>query len=379
MPLDLLPGLLEESLEHAARAWQRRSLVANNPRFNLRALSVMDEAVDRAVMSTRFYGEYAKRFLDAQVELGDPEMLDAWHFLRLAHSLQVHSPDAILIAESITASHPLLVRDAYWHYPVPASLWLASADHALPLLEVASEPLLRVGIEIAGLVDARAAQKALSQLVERERYTADALLALARQGVEHPRHAKAVKDTVASTDPTEREWGLRVAVTLGKNEWLKPYDTIVARIGPENSLAWCAWACLQPRRAADASLQNLELAPHIRFGVAAITGYVDALIPLLASTAQSETNAEPYECDLMYLVLGMVPMEATVVPQDREAKSIALKELLVRVLRESHITLNNEANKTQGDNIWDTDAIVHDVKSQREVRVREGRRLLSAA
>ncbi|MGL5001674.1 MAG: hypothetical protein ACRDAM_01910, partial [Casimicrobium sp.] len=232
-----------------------------------------------------------------------------------------------------------------------------------------------VGVEGAGLIDARAAQKKLTQLVEHEAYAADALLALARQGAEHPRHAKAVKEAMTSSDIKQREWGLRIAVTLGKTEWLKPYESLVERLGDENALAWCAWACVQPRIAADAILRRTELSPQIRFDVAAITGYVDCLIPLLASIAQSENNAEAYECDLMYLVLGLVPMEATVIPQDRDAKSKALKSLLIRTLRESHISLQNEANKTVGDDVWNIDAIVHDVKGQRDIRMREGSRL----
>jgi hypothetical protein len=375
MPLAPLSGLLEESLEHAARAWERRVSVAINQKLNLRALVVMDDAVDRAVMSTRFYGERAKNFLEQKIESCDPQDRDAWVFLRLVHSLQVKSPDALSLAESLVPDSPHIVRDAYWHYPIPTSMWLATTDHALPLLKSHSPALLGLGIEVVGRIDARAARTTLYGYVDSNQHSLAALLALARQGHEHPQHGSAVNDALKSADVERRTWGLLVAVTLGRIEWLKPYETLVERVDPISPLAWCAWSCLQPRRAADAVLANVDVPFQVRLHVAAITGYIDLLIPLLASIANDEKEADAFECDLIYLVLRHLPMEVSVLPQDRASKSRALRSQLLSVLRNSHVTLQNNAHDNVSNTAWKIEAIVQDPNSYRDVRIREGERL----
>ncbi|MFE8647255.1 hypothetical protein ACFX58_19410 [Sphingomonas sp. NCPPB 2930] len=376
MPLPPLPGLLDESLETALRARQRRVWVAANDRFDLRALTAAEEPVERAIVASRLYGAQARDALDTFLQSCEAQDDSGWRFLRLAHSLQVGSHDASLLAEQYIATDWMAVRDAYWHFPVQENIFDRSAAPLTPLFDSTDPAVQALAVELAGRLGDKAAEARLIDKVGAGHQVAGSLLALARMGRVHPRHAPLVQLHLQSPLQHVRSWAIEVAVTLGRGDWLKPWDRLVdLDDAPQDApmLAWGAWAALDSRAAADAALHATGLPLGLRMRVIALTGHPDALVVAMGWIAEDADPVQPAAADVLHLALGHMPPEAKARPQDAGRKSDALRTRLLDVLRRAHVPIRNDADRAP----WTVDAILQTSDQTRAVRIRAGHRLVS--
>ncbi|NHZ64327.1 hypothetical protein [Massilia genomosp. 1] len=371
-----LPGLLDDTLDQAIRARQRRVLVVDHPGMHLGALSVPDMAIDRAVIGACLYGRDAALLLDARIAAATGRVRDAAVFLRIA--LAIEGRDGALpdLALKYSALHRRSVHDAYWFFPRPLGTFDDSVDHIERLFQAGAqhESVQTLALELAGRREVARLQAPIEALLEVEPLSAWAHLALARMGVA----GKATRHYVASVLGSGQQASIGSALAIAAADPRLADDGLLDTIcragidagapGAIDDLAWAMLTCRHPRARCDCAATLIDLPVALRTRVIALAGYMDGLIAACADIAASENAISPEQADVLLLGLGEVPLEARVEPNDRQSKSAALRKLVLRVCRACHIGVSNDADRCA----WQADAILAHPHIAAGVRVRHG-------
>jgi hypothetical protein len=383
--------MLAQHYGQAHRTRQRRVMIADHPGQNLRALAVMDNAIDRLILASSLYDDQASQYFAAQLAAAKPgtPALAAAVFLRLALAVQHTEPApyqintaspsreiesgqacerVIELAEQFLPSHPREVLEALWFFPMPTTRISAGTQHIARLFERAkARPhLLPLALELAGRCDVKALHTPITALLEQSAWAAAAMLALARMGqplnLEHLAMLALGKST-ASNEPDATH------ATHATHAWRDVYLNLVAcqprlaqdatlaeliqRFPNQVEVAWAILAVRHPRYTLEQALAQPALAAPLRLRVVAQTGYPDAVIHALAPLAETEKPASPGQRDLLATVLGNIPAEVRAEPDAKagaDAKSVAidnksasLRRLLLRTLRAAHVPIQNDA------------------------------------
>lgn len=364
-----LPGLLDDTLDQAIRARQRRIFIADNPNLSLGAMRVSDKSIDQAIVSASLYGQDAARQLDARIAASTGAAQEAAVFLRLALATHAHDPAMTQLAAEYAAQHPRAVRDALWFYPVPSGPFTDSADHVVALFDASADsPSLRqLALELAGRRDVKALRDQIAPLLDDPQQGAMAHLTLSCMGYANDATRRFVNVSLASGNQALRDAALAIAAVdprLAEDAALKQ----VIQVDPEADAAWAILACRHPHRAHEHARQRDDLPESRRMRIAALTGHLDGIIRVCAEVTDKDGPVSPAQADVLQLALGDVPMEARCEPSDREQKSAALRALLLRVCRHSHIPLQNDADRCP----WSAEAILAKPEQASSIRLRGG-------
>jgi len=198
-----LAGLLDDTLDQAIRALQRRLLIADHPGLNLAALKVTDNAIDQALKSAGLYGKDAALQLDARIAQSKGATQEAAVFLRMALAVQTQEPTLFELTTDYHAKFSLAVRDAYWFYPAPFGPFDDSSAHIVSLFEKsAADPGLRLlALELAGRRDVKSLKPHVEASQDDPRQMPAAHYALACMGLAGELTKRYVKAALASNEP----------------------------------------------------------------------------------------------------------------------------------------------------------------------------------
>jgi hypothetical protein len=142
----------------------------------------------------------------------------------------------------------------------------------------------------------------------------------------------------------------------------------------EADVAWAILACRYPRQTFLYAIENDQLDTALKMRLAALTGYPDGITALCAELAEHEGGITPIEADVLALALGKIPVEVRAKPNDKTAKSRALRELLLQVFQQAHITVHNDADRCP----WQPELILADPEQAASIRLRDGKRMTNA-
>jgi hypothetical protein len=162
-----------------------------------------------------------------------------------------------------------------------------------------------------------------------------------------------------------------VDTRLADNHDLKHAIDVMAH---EADIAWAILACRYPRQTFLYAIENNQLDTALKVRLAALTGYPDGIAALCAELAEREGCITPIEADVLTLALGKIPFEAHAEPNDKTAKSRALRELLLQVFQQAHITVHNDADHCP----WRPELILADPEQAASIRLRDGKRMTNA-
>ena len=370
MRLPPVPGLLDDTLEQALRARQRRVFVAGNASLNLGALRVCDEVIDKALISASLYGQDAAVQVIAKISASTGGVQDAAVFLRVALAIQMRDPDLINIAEKYFEQHLHAVRDAFWFYPVSSGPFSDNIDHIVNLFERSNTlTMLRpLALELAGRRDVKQLHEQVYALRLDPHLAAPAYLALACMDKKTESTKEFIRKIFAADSPEH----LQSAVSIA-GVWPSLVDdaALFQAIGKEkldNDLAWALLACRQPRRAIELAKQNTDLAPGLWLRIVSLTGYLDVVIEACADMAATVSAVTAQQADVLELAFGTVPIDARTESNTYVNKSKALRDAVLRVCRQAHIKLHNDADTCA----WDITRILVDPAQAAHLRLRCG-------
>ncbi len=389
-----LPGLLDDLVDQAIRARQRRVMVAEHPGQTLAALKVMDAAIDRALLALPLYGQDAARALDERIAQHSGDKAAAAVFVRISLAVQMQTADTNELVlrhslakerdQQLTAHLMSAVMDALRFSPVPKSLTADDSAHLVTFFVFAkTQPdLLPLALKLVGERDVQSLRKGVEAIVASTAAAASAssapstLLPWAHYALACLGHAgEATRQYVAaglhSDDPTRMQDALRVCAVDTRLASDTALERGLRAGADEAAVAWSILACRYPRRVYDYAMSLPQLAAEIKVRLVAITGFMDGAIALCAELAEREGRITPAEADVLELVMGHVPVEARVEPNDRAAKSRALRGLVLQVCRQAHIAVTNDADRVA----WRAQDILADLASVKALRVREGLRI----
>lgn len=365
-----LPGLLDDTLDQAIRARQRRVLIADHPGSTLAALRVSDEAIDQAVQSASLYGQDAVHQLESRIAAASGAAQDAAVFLRMALAVHTQDPALFTLAAQYAPQHQRAIRDACWFYPVPLGPFSDDSGHIVTLFHQSDDALaLRLlALELAGRRNVKVLRPRIEALLTDPAQAPMAHFALACMDVASDATRHFVHHSLMAGDPAHGCIALDIAAVDPR---LADDTTLDHALRTNPAAADAAWAILagrQPRHIYDYAQQCSDLPAAIPLRVAALTGYLDGIIAACADMADSDGPVSPMQADLLLLTLGELPVEARCQPNDRAQKSSALRALLLRVCRRAHIALHNDADRCP----WDATAILAAPEQAAQVRLRGG-------
>ena len=365
-----LAGLLDDTLDQAIRARQRRLLIADHPGLNLAALKVTDNAIDQALKSAGLYGKDAALQLDARIAQSKGATQEAAVFLRMALAVQTQEPTLFELTTDYHAKFSLAVRDAYWFYPAPFGPFDDSSAHIVSLFEKsAADPGLRLlALELAGRRDVKSLKPHVEASQDDPRQMPAAHYALACMGLAGELTKRYVKAALASNEPLLIP---PTMATVAADPRLADDATLNKLLVGDPTLfdpAWAIQTCRQPRKLFEYAKTRADLADALKLRIVALTGYMDGIIVACADMAASDGPVTAMQADVLELALGGVPAEARCEPNDQDAKSKALRELVLQVCRNAHIPVCNEANRGP----WEVAAILDKPEKAGEIRLRNG-------
>jgi hypothetical protein len=364
---------LEELIDQGLRARQRRNFTADHPAQNLAALSVPDAAIDRALQAATLYGTEAIPLLDQRITKASGSVKDAAVFLRIAFAVQTGEAGMVDLVVHYWADHPRAVHEALRFFPVPHNRLQDDVSHIITLFEQIQQDkaLASLAIRLAGERDVKPLREAIEPLIEDPDLAADAHFALACMGGTSKSQATFVQQCLQSDDPAKISEGLQVCAVdtrLADNQDLKHAIDVMAH---EADVAWAILACRYPRQTFLYAIENDQLDTALKMRLAALTGYPDGITALCAELAEHEGGITPIEADVLALALGKIPVEVRAKPNDKTAKSRALRELLLQVFQQAHITVHNDAERCP----WQPELILADPEQAVSIRLRDGKRM----
>jgi hypothetical protein len=368
-----IPGLLEELIDQGLGARQRGNFTVNHPAQNLAALRVPDSAIDRAVQGATLYGTEAIPLLDQRIAEESGGIQDAAIFMRIAFAVQTGEEALADLVIQYWADHPRAVHEALRFFPIPQNRLEDDHSHIITLFEQTQQDkaLSSLVIRLAGERDVKALREAIEPLTEDPDLAADAHYALSCMGVATQAQASYVQQCLQSDDPSRISEGLRICevdTRLADTHDLKNAIDVMAH---EADVAWAILACHYPRQTFIYAMGEDEQNPALNVRLAALAGYPDWVVALCAELAEREGCITPAEADVLNLVLGKVPVEVRAEPNERAAKSHALRQLLLQVFQQAHIAVHNDADRCP----WQVELILADLEQAASVRLRNGKRM----
>ena len=291
-------------------------------------------------------------------------------FLRIALAVQTQEPALFDLTTEYQAKFSRAIRDAYWFYPAPFGPFDDNSAHIVNLLEKsAAHPELRLlALELAGRRDVKSLKSHVEALVDDPRQMPAAHYALACMGLAGELTKRYVKAALASNEPLLIP---PTMATVAADPRLADDATLNKLLAGDPALFDTAWAiqtCRQPRKLFDYAKTKGDLPDALKLRVVALTGYMDGIIAACADMAACEGPVTPMQADVLELALGGVPAEARCDPNDQDAKSKALRELVLQVCRNAHIPVCNDANRGP----WEVAAILDKPEKAGEIRLRNG-------
>ncbi|NHZ83630.1 hypothetical protein F2P44_30830 [Massilia sp. CCM 8695] len=365
-----LAGLLDDTLDQALRARQRRVMMENSASGNLGALRVPDRALDRLLQTAALYGTDAARQLDAAIDSNTSDRKAAAVFFRIALAVQMHDPDFCNLAARFSGEFAKAVHDASWFYPVPVGPFSDNVEHIVSLFKVSADAseLHKLAVELAGRRDVKALGDDISRLLDNDNLSKHAALALARMG----HGSDAVRSIIREAVESDDTHGHKTAIDMLSADPRLASDAVLSLAITKDiegsEIAWAISAYREPRRT---FLHAMTLAPSresLVLRVVAVTGYIEGIIRACATMSGAEGPISPEQADVLEITLGEVPEEARRVPNDRNAKTKALREIVLRVCRESHVAVCNDADLGG----WNIDEILSNPEQTSEIRFRNG-------
>ncbi|MDQ1923462.1 hypothetical protein [Massilia pseudoviolaceinigra] len=370
-----LPGLLDDMLGQALRARRRRVMMANNASLNLMALRVPDEALDQLVQGAAIYGQQAVAAADDLIGSLDGAAKDAAVFVRVALAVQLRDATLAQLAVRYLSDFPQAVRDACWFYPVTSGVLTDDNSHIVQLFNSAdgAGQLRQFAVEMAGLRDVKSLHAQIADLLDDTSLSASAHIALTRMGAATDATQRFARDSLAAGEPTH----CATAMTLiGEDPSIADDAFLQLALPLDPAYVEQAWAIAIARDAramANHAALRADLASPLRARIVALTGFVDGVIEACAIMAQADGPISAFEADILQLTLGEVPVEARCAPNDKRAKSVAMRAALLRACRRAHLTLSNDADVCE----WDIQEILATPTQAASMRLRNGAPLVT--
>jgi hypothetical protein len=364
-------GLLDDTVGQALRARQRRVFVVDNANLNLGALRVCDDAIDKALVSASLYGQDAAAHVTAKISASTGGAQDAAVFLRVALAIQMRDPVLLDITEKYFEQHLQAVRDAFWFYPVPGGPFSDNIDHIVSLFERSNTlaTLRPLALELVGRRDVKQLCEQVYALRLDPQVAADAHLALACMDKKTESTQEFIRKIFAADSPAHRQSAVSIAAVRPSLADDAALYQAIGTEGPNNDLAWALLACRQPRRAIELAKQNSDIAPSLWLRIVSLTGYLDTAIQACADMAATESAVSAQQADVLELVFGTVHVDARTEPSSAVDKSKALRDTVLRVCRQAHIKLHNDADTCA----WDINQILVDPAQAARLRLRCGK------
>ncbi|MDQ1818145.1 hypothetical protein RBA41_33085 [Massilia sp. CCM 9210] len=365
-----LSGLLDDTLDQAVRTRRRRIMMADKPSLNLNALRVPDMALDRLLHTVALYGADAARQLDVRIGELTGAAKEAAVFLRIALAVQTLDVALFELAARHAQEFARAVREAYWFYPIPSGPFSDHSGHIIDLFEKsAGSPTLRlIAIELAGRRDVKALRLPIEALLDDPQYAAHVHVALSCMGAATQATRRYAQEALATGEATACMAAMaliavdpRIADASLLQDALKADP---ARVGA----AWAIATCRDPRGLYQQAVARADVPTELRYRITALAGYVDGIIAACGEMATSDGPVTAAQADVLELALGGVPVEARCEPNVPADKSRALRALLLRACRRSHIPVCNDADMGP----WDVQGILAKPEQAGTIRLRNG-------
>lgn len=370
-----IAGLLDDSLDQAIRARQRRVLIADNPSQKLSALRVCDSAIDQALISASLYGADASLQLDARIASSSGTAREAAVFLRVALAVHTHDPALMNLVRDHLGNYPRAILEAYWFFPAPIGPFDDSVEHILALFEESKNtPTLQtLAMELIGRRDVKKLRQQLRLMPQESDLAPQVHLAMARLGDADELTKQFVSTSLLADAQKQNKIHTQAAINIAAVDprlldkamldqvLSAPYEESVAPV-------WAIAACWDPQGLYRYAITRSDLPPALMLRIVALTGYISGIIVACADMANTPGAITAQQADVLILSLGNVPTEARCEPNDQEQKSKALRALLLRVCRAAHIPLNNDADRCA----WDVNAILGQADQSDNLRLRAG-------
>lgn len=349
-----LPGLAEQQLDSAIRAYARRAgNLASG--LTLRGLKAVDQKLDALMQAARYYGPSMLKDLQGLVPKLVAQEQVGLAFVHIALSQMHHASWAEKkhIFAQYWATHPIAVRDALWFY--------GDATTCVALLNDTDLSFARLGVELSGRMGLPRLLPQVYEAANRGIHVDECLLACTRMGHFPEKASDQIKEVLQGHDLARQMLILEVLAVAGQNilqPELRAYiDRLTAADGPTEEshpgvwasvtdTAMAIWAAREPEKALDAVMRGLRVPNNTVLRVAAVAGHVDGLLPVLAHLENLDRSLNSAEQDLIRLVFKQVPGDLSNTRGDQVARRLALRSLACDVfaangctgLKPEHIT-----------------------------------------
>lgn len=350
-------ALLDDLLEQAMRARQRRVLTADHPGMHLGALAACDALIDRTVRAASLHGPAALQRLDARLNAypdahpGDgasppsPAATDASVFLRVSLAVQMQERSLADLVRRHIDAQPRAVYDALRFMPVPASPLQPQDAHIMQVFAQAERhpQWLPWALRLAGERDVQALQPRIAALLPT--HAAEAHLALASMDRPAPATGPFVEAALRSSDPGRIADGLRIAAVapaLASDPALGQGLDHLPAGHPAADIAWGLLATRHPQASLERARTRGGVPATLWLRLVALTGCLDAVLDVCAGLAVQPEGLSAAQADVLILALGQVPAELRVRPGHPAARSQALRALVLRACRQCRLGVRAE-------------------------------------
>lgn len=379
--------LLDDLLEQAMRARQRRVLTADHPGMHLGALAACDALIDRTVRAASLHGPAARQRLDARIADSpsppSPAAIDAAVFLRVSLAVQMQERSLAGLVQRHVDTQPRAVYDALRFMPVPATPFQLQDAHIVQVFVQAERhpQWLPWALRLAGERDVKTLQPRIEALLRT--HAAEAHLALACMDRPTPATGPFVDAALLSGDPARIADGLRIAAVapalatdLALVQGLDPLPAG----HPAADVAWGLLATRHPQAALAHARTRAGLPPALWLRLVALTGCFDAVLDVCAGLAAQPESISAAQADVLTLALGQVPAELRVRPGNPATRSQALRALVLRTCRQCHLGVRPGAEQIDSPEgaetrSWTRQHLLAEPAAAGTLRLRQGRPL----
>ena len=386
-----VPALLDDLLEQALRARQRRVLTADHPGMHLGALAACDVLIDRTVRAASLHGHAALQRLDARLDVRTTDSpnpashaaADATVFLRVSLAVQMQERSLADLVRRHVDAQPRAVYDALRFMPVPTTPFQPQDAHIVQVFAQAGRhpQWLPWALRLAGERDVKALQPRIEALLPT--HAAEAHVALACMDRPTPDSGPFVDAALLSGDAARIADGLRIAAVapaLATDLALvQGLDQLPAG-HPAADIAWGLLATRHPQATLEHARTRAGLPAALWLRLVALTGCFDAVLDVCAGLAAQADGLSAAQADVLTLALGQVPAELRVRPGNPATGSQALRALVLRVCRQCYLGVRPGAEQIDSTECaeprsWTSQHLLAEPAAASTLRLRQGRPL----
>ena len=384
IPPTPLPGLAEQQLASAIRAYARRAgNLASG--LSLRGLKAVDQKLDALMQAARYYGPAMLQDLQGLVPKLAPQEQVGLAFVHIALSQMHHASWAEKknILTQYWTTHPVAVRDALWFY--------GEATTCIALLNDTDLSFARLGVELAGRMGLPQLLPQVYEAANRGIHVDECLLACTRMGHLPDKASDHIKEVLQGHDLARQMLILEVLAVAGQNilqTELRAYiDRLTAPDGPTEEShpgAWASvtdtalaiWAAREPQQALNAVIKGLRVPNNTALRVVAVAGHVDGLLPVLAHIDGLERALQSAEQDVVRLVFKQVPGELSYTKGEQTTRRLAMRHLACDVFAANGCTgLKPEDIPLAQPSQWNSPEVKERLWALAPIRLRHGQPL----